>query len=423
MFNGGEMLFAAVGSQWGDEGKGRIVDYLSKKSDLVVRFQGGDNAGHTIIVEGKKHVVHLIPSGILHEGTLNVIGQGVVVRPEQLLHEISDLAKVGVEVTSENLVVDSACPVILNSHIELDGKREDSLGDNKIGTTKRGIGPAYESFYARNSILLGDIIPDNVDVLKDKAEKLRLSTDVLNQLMELGAELEPFVVNTRHVVKEACIEGKHVLFEGAQGAMLDVMHGNYPYVTSSMTSAAFIPTAMGLKKYIKDVHTFGILKAYTTRVGNGPFPSEADEFTSARFREYGQEFGATTGRPRRCGWLDLAALQYADEINDFNSLVVTKLDIMSNFDKIKVCVGYTDQNDNRVGFIKDPTELFKVTTIYMTFPGWKVDISHCREYEELPDAAKKLLTYIETFLETRISAVSVGPERSQIIVRGIKDGS
>ena len=248
------MLFAAVGSQWGDEGKGRIVDYLSKKSDLVVRFQGGDNAGHTIIVEGKKHVVHLIPSGILHEGTLNVIGQGVVVRPEQLLHEISDLAKVGVEVTSENLVVDSACPVILNSHIELDGEREDSLGDNKIGTTKRGIGPAYESFYARNSILLGDIIPDNVDVLNDKAEKLRLSTDALNQLVELGAKLEPFVANTRHIIKEACIGGKHVLFEGAQGAMLDVMHGNYPYVTSSMTSAAFIPTAMGLKKYLSLIH-------------------------------------------------------------------------------------------------------------------------------------------------------------------------
>jgi len=417
------MLFAAVGSQWGDEGKGRIVDYLSKKSDLVVRFQGGDNAGHTIIVEGKKHVVHLIPSGILHEGTLNVIGQGVVVRPEQLLHEISDLAKVGVEVTSENLVVDSACPVILNSHIELDGEREDSLGDNKIGTTKRGIGPAYESFYARNSILLGDIIPDNVDVLNDKAEKLRLSTDALNQLVELGAKLEPFVANTRHIIKEACIGGKHVLFEGAQGAMLDVMHGNYPYVTSSMTSAAFIPTAMGLKKYIKDIHTFGILKAYTTRVGNGPFPSEADEFTSARFREYGQEFGATTGRPRRCGWLDLVALQYADEINDFNSLIVTKLDIMSNFDKIKVCIGYTDQNGEKMGFIKDPTSLFKVTPIYMTFPGWKTDISHCREYEDLPGAAKKFLTYIETFLKAKISAVSVGPERSQIIIRGTGNGN
>ena len=417
------MLFAAIGSQWGDEGKGRIVDYLSRKSDFIVRFQGGDNAGHTILVDGQKHVVHLIPSGILHEGTTNVISQGVVVRPEQLLREIEDLKKGGVKVTAKNLMVDAACPVILDRHIELDGEREESLGDKKIGTTKRGIGPAYEQFYSRRSVLVGDLLPENQEVLRDKAVKIGLSDADVDKLTDYGNQLSPFVGNTREIVKNACLKNKHVLFEGAQGVMLDVMHGNYPYVTSSMTSSSFIPAALGLNKYLKNIHTFGILKAYTTRVGNGPFPSEADEFTAARFREYGQEFGATTGRPRRCGWLDLAALKYADEISDFTSLIVTKLDILSKFEKVKVCTGYKDSEGNKFEFVKNPDVLFNLTPIYKSFTGWKTDITHCRTYEELPDNAKKFLDYIEQFLGRKISGISVGPERSQMIVRSIKDAA
>jgi adenylosuccinate synthase len=415
------MIFAAIGSQWGDEGKGRIVDFLSRKSDFIIRFQGGDNAGHTILVDGQKHVVHVIPSGILHKDTVNIIAQGVVVRPKQLLGEVEELAKAGVKVTPKNLIVDASCPVILDRHIEVDSEREEALGKNKIGTTKRGIGPAYEQFYARNSVLLGDLLPENREILSDKANKIGLADKDVEELTRYGDMLAPFIGNTREIIKNACVENKHVLFEGAQGVMLDVMHGNYPYVTSSMTSSSCIPAILGLKKYLKKIHTFGILKAYTTRVGNGPFPSETDEFTAARFREYGQEFGATTGRPRRCGWLDLVALKYADEVSDFNSLIVTKLDILSKFEKIKVCVNYEAADGSRVEFAKNPDTLFKLKPIYKTFPGWRTDITHCRTYEELPNNAKKFLNYIEKFLDTKISGISVGPERSQIIVRGIKD--
>ena len=415
------MIFAAIGGQWGDEGKGRVVDFLSRKTDLTVRFQGGDNAGHTILVDGQKYVVHLVPSGILHQNTTNIITQGVVVRPKQLLHEINELIKVGVKVTPKNLIVDASCPVILNHHIEVDGQREEALGKNKIGTTKRGIGPAYEQFYARSSILLGDLLPKNQEILSDKASKIGLSDEETNELIKYGITLAPFIANTREIVRSACLEEKHILFEGAQGVMLDVMHGNYPYVTSSMTSSSYIPAALGLKKYLKEIHTIGILKAYTTRVGNGPFPSEVDEFTAGHIRECGQEFGATTGRPRRCGWLDLVALKYADEVSDFSSLIVTKLDILSKFKKIKVCVGYETVDGNKMEFVKNPDTLFKLNPIYKTFPGWKTDITHCRTYEELPNNAKKFLDYIEEFLETKISGISVGPERSQIIVRGIKD--
>jgi adenylosuccinate synthase len=412
------MLLAAVGAQWGDEGKGRIVDFLAEQSDVVVRFQGGNNAGHTIFVGGKKHVVHLIPSGILHPSVLNMIGQGVVVDPHAFLEEVRLLREAGTEVVpGVNLMIDERCPIVLPKHIEADCSREVTLGsDKEIGTTRKGIGPAYEHFYARKSVLAGDLISPKK--IREKARREGLAEVEVEALMDVGIELLPFVHDTRDILKKCLEMEDKILFEGAQGALLDVRHGNYPFVTSSGTSSGDIESVTGLRKFLSPLQTIGIAKAYLTRVGNGPFPTECSVEDGSILRELGAEYGATTGRPRRCGWLDLVALRYADELNDFDSVVITKLDILSELDEIKVCLCYKTKDGETIDkFFRDPDELNDVTPVYRTFPGWREDISGCRNFEDLPVEAREFLEYIQDQTGIFVSAISVGPNREQMITR------
>ena len=400
-----------LGLQWGDEGKGKIVDNLSEKIDLVCRFQGGHNAGHTIKVNGKKTVLHLIPSGILHNNAKCLIGNGVVVALDALDREINELKSRGVNFKNR-FFVSSACSLILPTHISIDQIRDKK---ESIGTTGRGIGPAYEDKIGRRAIRLGDM--GNIDLLEEKVELLinyhnRLlkdlykdnthnAKDVFNEIMNYIHLYEEFCVDSQDLIYNCVKENKSILFEGAQGTLLDIDHGTYPYVTSSSTTAGGVSTGLGIgPKYIDKI--IGISKAYTTRVGEGPFITELFDDAGELLAKRGNEFGATTGRPRRCGWLDLVALKKAVFTNSVTDLCITKLDVLDESEIIKVCIKYDDDKP-----------------VYKEFDGWLSPTEGVTKYADLPYKAKTYIEYIESYIDCSASIISTGPSRDQTITREI----
>lgn len=417
-----------VGSQWGDEGKGKVVDALGAQSELVVRYQGGANAGHTLIVDGKKTVLHLIPSGVLHPNTKCLIGPGVVLDIESVHAEIQSLKESGHLADPSKLLISDQCTVLMPYHRLLDKAREEAAGSNKIGTTGKGIGPAYEDRASRKAILFGDLFFPNT--LKDKVaksleEKNRLFSnynlphvdvdETVAQLSKLSELLKPYrCKDTSLVIDEAFRKNQNVLFEGAQGSLLDLLHGTYPFVTSSSTIAGSACVGAGAGPgHIQQV--LGITKAYTTRVGSGPFPTELDCEIGKRMRDIGQEYGATTGRERRCGWLDLVALKYAIRVNGITRLALMKIDVLSGLDTLKVCTAY-EVNGERVTELPVMHDELKIARpIYEDVPGWKEDLTKMTDLEDLPETCKSYVQLIEDFLQTKASVISVGPGREQTI--------
>jgi adenylosuccinate synthase len=415
------------GLQWGDEGKGKIVDFLTEQADLVVRGQGGNNAGHTVIAKGKKYVLHLIPSGILWEKQC-IIGNGVVLDPVGLCKEIESLEQEGLAITPARLLISDRAHVVLPYHRELDAAREMSLGDKKIGTTKRGIGPTYADKANRIGLRLADF--RNPDTAKDLiSTRLEEANRILSgyglptfEMEAVFAEVEeainrlrPHFANVIPIVHGSWKKGKTILFEGAQGTFLDIDFGTYPYVTSSNTTSGGACTGSGLPPHAID-SVVGVCKAYTTRVGSGPFPSQNDDIAEF-FHSRGMEFGATTGRPRRCGWLDTVLIRYAVMVNGVTDLAITILDGLDERDTIKICVGY-EINGEVHEFPPAEREFWDlITPIYQEMPGWKEDTTACRTWDELPDLAKAYLARIEELTGAPVKYVGVGPGREQTIIR------
>jgi adenylosuccinate synthase len=418
-----------VGSQWGDEGKGKVVDVFSAQADFVVRYQGGANAGHTLVVNGVKTVLHLVPSGILHPKTTCIIGAGVVLDLEEVFSEISALKEAGLIPNPEQLRISDQATVLLSAHRALDQAREKALGNEKIGTTGRGIGPAYEDRASRKAILFSDLFDE--PKLREKLEaslkeknfllKEYYKTEAINvdalykRLVELRGMLAPYrCKDASMMVYKALKGGKKVLFEGAQGTMLDLLHGTYPYVTSSSTlsGSACIGSGIGPNSVQKII---GITKAYTTRVGSGPCPTEIEGELGERIRREGAEFGATTGRPRRCGWLDLVALKYAIRVNGLTNLALMKLDVLSGHDKIEVCTAYNLDGVEIKDMPTSTDELARVKPVYRSLTGWSDDITQVRSIQDLPQAARDYVQFIATELATPIDVVSVGPGREQTL--------
>jgi adenylosuccinate synthase len=412
-----------VGSQWGDEGKGKIVDILSEKYEIVTRYQGGANAGHTVEIGDKKYILHLIPSGILRENVVCVIGNGVVIDPTALLEEIALLEKNNIKVDGR-LFISHNAHLIMPYHKLLDSISES--GGNKIGTTGRGIGPCYIDKYARKGIKIVDLLNRKIleekirenlkeknNLLKKVYEHAELNVDdIIKQYVEFDKAIDKYVKDVPVYLNNAIAEGKSILLEGAQGALLDVDHGTYPYVTSSSPTSGGACTGTGIPPTKID-SVIGIVKAYTTRVGNGPFPTELLDEDGESLRKIGAEFGATTGRPRRCGWLDTALVSYSAMINGIDSVAITKLDVLSQFDKIKVCVGYELDGKSIKSFPTDVDRLSKVNPVYKSLPGWKKDISDCLSYSALPQATKDYLKFIADEAGIKIDIISVGPKRQQ----------
>ncbi|MFC1478513.1 adenylosuccinate synthetase [Candidatus Margulisiibacteriota bacterium] len=377
-----------VGTQWGDEGKGKITDLLAEKVDVVVRYQGGNNAGHTVVLGDKTFKLHLVPSGIFYQNKVCVIGNGVVVDPNAFTEEVEMLRSQGIDVSPENLKVSKTAHIILPEHIERDSKSEDSLGEKKLGTTKRGIGPAYV----------------------DKVDRKGLRAE------QYGKELAPFLVDNIAYLNEAIAQGKEVFLEGAQGTMLDIDHGTYPFVTSSNPTAGGACTGSGIGPTKID-GVIGVVKAYCTRVGEGPFPSELTDDVGGHLQKEGKEFGATTGRARRCGWLDMVILRYAARVNGLTELAVTKLDILDKLPAIKVCTAYR-YKDTIIRDYPSELEVFKeCEPVYEEFPGWQADTTAIKEYSQLPANARAYLDFIVKDSGVPISLVSVGSERNQTICR------
>lgn len=418
-----------VGAQWGDEGKGKIIDILSEKSDIIIRFQGGNNAGHTVVIGGEEFILHLIPSGILHKGKICVIGNGVVVDPEALLNEIDSLKKRGAFIDS-SLLISGQVHIIFPYHKLLDELREKKKEQTKIGTTKRGIGPCYADKASRCGIRLTELL--NPQEFK---EKLKFNIDeknaVLNTLyghkgfsldeiyekyLGYGKRLEQYIQNVPLYLNRAVEKGKSLLFEGAQGTLLDIDHGTYPYVTSSNATAGGACTGSGISP-IKIDKVIGVAKAYTTRVGEGPFPTEFEPYLMKKIREKGKEFGATTGRPRRCGWLDAVILKHAVMINGLTELALTKLDVLDDMDTIKICVAYK-YGDKVLEDFPSNMEIFsKCTPVHEELSGWKQETSSITRYKKLPLKARRYIAYISKLIKRRITMISVGSERKQTLIR------
>jgi|TARA_B100000927_G_scaffold128097_1_gene103222 adenylosuccinate synthase len=413
-----------VGTQWGDEGKGKIVDYFSEKFSAVCRFQGGHNAGHTIYNDEKKFVLHLIPSGIFYDHVSCFIGQGVILSLDSLLEEIETIESKGINLDGK-LRISRYCSLLLPIHAKIDQLREDKK--NKIGTTRRGIGPAYEDKTARRSIKAFDLEDDSLleDKLKNlldyynfqienihKAEKFHYQ-EVFDNLKETYSKTSKFFGDVTDSLEEIYEKGNHILYEGAQGTLLDVDYGTYPYVTSSNTLATSVGVGSGFPKSIY-ADVLGVVKAYTTRVGEGPFPTELHDEYGEKIAEIGNEFGATTGRPRRCGWLDLVALKYSAKLNNLTSLCVTKLDVLDSFSEIKVCDEY--EIDNEIVQYKS-RQLHKVKPKYKTFKGWEQSLGQCQNYSELPKETREFLEFIEDYTKVKISLISNGPQRNDLIHR------
>ena len=414
-----------VGAQWGDEGKGKIIDFLTEEAEIVVRSQGGNNAGHTVIIGGTKYVLHLIPSGILRREKTCVIGNGVVIDPVDLVRELEILRKQGIRVR-DNLFISDCAHVVFPYHRLLDECRERAKGDKKIGTTKRGIGPCYGDKVERTGLRMGDIIHS-----KTFSEKLRAKIEENNKILEAFGEkpidyaevnraylsaakkLAPFIINTVVFLHEAIQAGRTILFEGAQGTFLDLDHGTYPYVTSSNTTAGGACTGTGVPPHRID-RVMGVMKAYTTRVGEGPFPTESREI-SDMLHAMGREFGSTTGRPRRCGWFDSVATRYSSMINGIDELAVTNLDGLDHVEKIKVCVAYKLGRKTLEVPPSDLRELERCVPILVDFPGWKTSTGAARTFADLPPRARKYLEKIASLTGPKLSIVSVGADRAQTI--------
>ena len=417
-----------LGTQWGDEGKGKIVDLLTEQAAAVVRFQGGHNAGHTLVIDGKKTVLHLIPSGILRENVLCLIGNGVVLSPEALLKEMKQLEENGVPV-KERLRLSPACPLILPYHIAIDQAREVARGAAKIGTTGRGIGPAYEDKVSRRGLRLGDLQDKEAfatklaEILKYhnfvlenyyNAEPVDFDT-VLADALAMAEELLPLMMDVTAKLHELRKQGANIMFEGAQGSLLDIDHGTYPYVTSSNTTAGGTSTGSGFGPLYLD-YILGITKAYTTRVGGGPFPTELHCEVGAGLAERGHEFGSTTGRARRCGWFDAVALNHAIQINSVSGICLTKLDVLDGMEEIKICIGYKDAQGNDVYSLNGSEDYEKVTPVYETMPGWSESTLGAQTIEQLPQAAINYIKRLEELMETPIDIVSTGPDRIETVV-------
>ena len=417
-----------LGTQWGDEGKGKIVDLLTEQADAVVRFQGGHNAGHTLVIGGEKTVLHLIPSGVLRAGVQCLIGNGVVLSPEALLKEIDALETSGVPV-QDRLKISAACPLILPYHVALDQAREARRGENKIGTTGRGIGPCYEDKAARRALRLGDLrdpkrfattLEEVLDyhnhVLEHYygVEKLAVSA-VLDEALAHGERLLPMMADVTSLLHEYRQTQAQLLFEGAQGSLLDIDHGTYPFVTSSNTTAGGTATGSGFGPLFLD-YVLGITKAYTTRVGSGPFPTELFDETGLRLAERGHEFGATTGRPRRCGWFDAVALRTAVNINSVSGLCLTKLDVLDGLEEISVCIGYTNEAGDTVANPIDAVDYDNLRPVYETLPGWSESTVGLKSLDALPDAARAYIKRVEDLVGAPIDIISTGPDREETIV-------
>lgn len=414
-----------VGSQWGDEGKGKITDFLAEKADVVVRSQGGNNAGHTIIFNNKKFALHLIPSGIFNPRIINIMANGMVINPLALLEELEILKKQ--RITDYQLFISNRAHLVMPYHLELDDLYESLKKDDAVGTTKKGIGPAYMDKVARIGIRISDLL--NPDSLKKKLE-INLSftnmvlsangrrtfsiTDLFNQFILIGKKIKPYVTDTSLLLDRLIKEDKNILFEGAQGSMLCVDHGTYPYVTSSSPTAASVPLNTGISpNEISDV--IGVTKAYTTRVGEGVFPTEFKDDIADRIREVGHEYGTTTNRPRRIGWLDMVVLKHVKRINGLNNLSIMLLDVLTGIDELKICVKYR-LNNQEIDYIPaDYNEYKKCEPIYITLPGWKEDISKTTRFEDLPVNCQNYLKTIENLLKTKVAIISVGPDRSQTV--------
>ncbi|WP_022853105.1 adenylosuccinate synthase [Thermodesulfatator atlanticus] len=418
-----------VGTQWGDEGKGKIVDLLTQDADVIVRFQGGNNAGHTIMFDGKKFILHLIPSGIFHENKKCLIGNGVVIDPSVLLEEIDNLEKNGIPVKPGRLLISERAHLIMPYHKAIDHGREAKRGKTKIGTTGRGIGPCYEDKIARRGIKVGDLLDEALfreklsEILEEKNFYLEkylscepLSFDeIFDAYLRMGERLAPYVTNVSVELEIARGQGAKILFEGAQGTQLDIDHGTYPFVTSSNTVAGGACHGAGVGPTTIDF-VMGICKAYTTRVGGGPFPTELSDEIGLHMREKGAEFGSTTGRPRRCGWLDGVVLKEAVRLNGLSGLAITKLDVLSGLNPLKVCVAY-ELDGKRLEVIPGNIKEFSsLKPIYEELPGWQEDISQVKDIGELPENCKNYLRFIEDFAGVPIDIVSLGPVRDQTIV-------
>ncbi|MTI70303.1 MAG: adenylosuccinate synthase [Firmicutes bacterium] len=420
-----------LGAQWGDEGKGKITDYLSEKADIVARYQGGDNAGHTVEIGDAQYKLHLIPSGIFYEDKISIIGNGVVINPKSILKEIKYLNDLGVK--TDNLRISDRAHIIFPYHIKLDELKEKRRGKSKIGTTVKGIGPCYKDKVERTGIRMCDVFyPDTLEEklrynIKEKNEMIEklysekgLDEDsVVKEYMEYLEILKKYIVDTSVVINEAMDEGKKVLFEGAQGTLLDIDFGTYPYLTSSHPISGGVPIGVGISPFnLKGA--IGVVKAYTTRVGKGPFPTELFDDTGDELRDKGHEYGTTTGRPRRCGWLDLVMVKYAARINGLTSMVITKLDTLAGFEKLKICTGYELDGEVIKDFPSSLKTLARCKPIYEELDGWtEEEMEGAKTYEALPDNAKKYLKRIEELTNVEIALVSVGPKRSETIV--IKD--
>jgi len=419
-----------VGTQWGDEGKGKIVDLLTQYADYIVRFQGGNNAGHTLVVEGKQFIFHLIPSGILYENKKCMIGNGVVIDPEVLLHEMEELAENGLPVTPERLMISENAHLIMPYHKSLDLNREAALkGSKKIGTTGRGIGPCYEDKVIRKGIKIGDLLDENLfrDKLRDNVEEKnflltkRLNSDpvsfeeIYSQFQVYAEKLAPFMGNVSIELDRARKGGKHILFEGAQGTQLDIDHGTYPFVTSSNTVASNACTGTGFGPVHIDA-VIGILKAYTTRVGSGPFPSELFDETGDQLQRKGGEFGATTGRKRRCGWLDTVVANEAVRLNSITGLAITKLDVLSGQPTLKIATSYEAGGKKYKAMPSNIRITEKVTPVYEGIAGWQEEISGARDFDDLPKQARDYVRRIEDITETPAAIISVGPDRDETLL-------
>ena len=417
-----------LGTQWGDEGKGKIVDLLTEQADAVVRFQGGHNAGHTLVIGGQKTVLHLIPSGVLRAGVQCLIGNGVVLSPEALLKEIDTLEDSGVPV-QDRLKISAACPLILPYHVALDQAREARRGENKIGTTGRGIGPCYEDKAARRALRLGDLrdparFASALEEVLDYhnhvlahyygVDTLEFSA-VLDEALAHGERLMPMMADVISLLHEYRMTQARLLFEGAQGSLLDIDHGTYPFVTSSNTTAGGTATGSGFGPLFLD-YVLGITKAYTTRVGSGPFPTELFDETGLRLAERGHEFGATTGRPRRCGWFDAVALRTAVNINSVSGLCLTKLDVLDGLEEISVCVGYTNDAGETVANPIDAVDYENLRPVYETLPGWSESTVGLKSLDALPANARAYISRLEALVGAPIDIISTGPDREETIL-------
>lgn len=423
----GQVIYVA-GSQWGDEGKGKLVDVMSQHYDVIARAAGGANAGHTICIEtaegSEKFVFHLLPSGVLHEDKLSVIGNGTVIHIPTLFDEINDLKEKGIDVMGRLIISDRA-HLIFDYHKDIDGIQEDRKGDKKVGTTKRGIGPCYADKINRRGIRMGDLLDSEVFAEKfranaeSKMKEYGINIDIEAQIKiheEALEILKPVIANTTEILEKAYQEGKSILIEGAQGSHLDIDLGTYPYVTSSNTTSGGACTGLGISPR-KMTSVAGIVKAYTTRVGSGPFPTELEDEMGEKLRSQGGEFGATTGRPRRCGWFDAIVVKNAIVVNGINSINLTKLDVLTGFDKIKLGVSYSLDGKKTEYIPASLKEFERIKVEYIEMPGWSEDLSKIRTFDELPENAKKYVLKLEEILEVPINFIGVGVHRSDMIYR------